>query len=321
MKYTFLMFTFLLYTAIQADCIDPQHSIIIAPRLGSVVKTDAPVIIGIVKNTQQKPIIQKPITLYIDNDTKVATVLTDTNGVWSYRLSTAQAISNGTYHTAQAAFQISPSTTFWIPGTMFLVDVADADRVRAPGDVDVSNSEISFPVDGTFINTANPTVIGMLLDVNFNPIVGETVSIFVDNSLVGTAVSNSNGVFSFAISTELSNAAHTISAHCVESCVDLSTASFTIDTVAPAAPVITLPSMLGTVSSPFTVTGISEPYATIQTFLDNDRYGQVTCADETGVWSIEYSVDPGVHTITAQATDLAGNQSDITASRLFIAIL
>lgn len=312
----FLMLAFLMHTATQADCIDSQRSIIIAPRIGAVVKTESPVIIGIVKNTQQKPVIKKPISVYIDN-AKVANVLTDANGVWSYRLSPTQALSNGVYHTAQAALQSSSTSTFWIQGTMFLVDIENARYLRAVGNVNTANSEINFPIDGGAINTATPTIIGTLLDQNFNPVAGETVAVYVDSSLVGTVSSNSNGVFSFAISSALSDAVHTMSVHCVESSVDLSALSFTIDTVAPVVPVITLPAILGTVSTTFTVTGISEPYAIIQTFLDNDTYGQITYADEIGAWSIDYSADPGMHTITAQATDLAGNQSDVTASRLF----
>ena len=65
------------------------------------------------------------------------------------------------------------------------------------------------------------------------------------------------------------------------------------------------------------VSGLSEPCATITTFLDADSYGQISYADESGSWSTQYEVEDGDHVVTARATDLAGNQSLVSIARLF----
>lgn len=302
---------------VQADCIDPQNSLILSPQMGSRIKTERPVILGIVKNTQRKPIKNKTVTLYADGDRKVAIVTTDNNGVWSYRLRPDQALADGLYHTIQASVKSSSINIFWMQGTMFLVNVVDR-SLHKSGNVDEENSSFNFPFADSCINTSKPIIVGTLLDSGLNPVSGKTVSLSIDSAFVGNAISDSNGVFSFSLSTTLANGAHTVNAHCAESSVDLSSISFTIDTVAPVAPVITTPSLLGIVSPTFTVLGTTEPYATVETFLDNDTYGQICYADETGAWAIDYTTTLGVHTLTAQAVDLAGNQGPSTAARLFI---
>ncbi|KMO42288.1 hypothetical protein VQ03_11125, partial [Methylobacterium tarhaniae] len=85
-----------------------------------------------------------------------------------------------------------------------------------------------------------------------------------------------------------------------------------IDTTAPDAPVITAPTA-GTLTndSTPTITGTAEAGSKIQILVDGRTAG-VTMASDTGVFSIEGPKRPltdGSHTISAYATDAAGNKS------------
>ena len=105
----------------------------------------------------------------------------------------------------------------------------------------------------------------------------------------------------------------------MQSNVDLTTNDFIVDTVAPDAPVIVYPANGDTVtSSTVIITGTTESFATITTFVDGDTFGDVTYADEYGNWSIEYDgLSNGSHSVNAQATDLANNTSVVSATTSF----
>ena len=94
--------------------------------------------------------------------------------------------------------------------------------------------------------------------------------------------------------------------------VPSATLSVTVDTVAPAAPV-----MLGdTISSTdqVTLTGTAEGNSTVKVFEGTTLLGTVK-ASGTGAWNFTTaSLSPGAHDFTATATDAAGNTSAISAS-------
>ena len=86
-----------------------------------------------------------------------------------------------------------------------------------------------------------------------------------------------------------------------------------IDTVAPHVPVITGPKDGDTVTDDsVTVTGTGDPDSTI-TVKDGDKVVCTAEVHENGEWSCEVTLDDGDHTLTAVATDEAGNQSDPSA--------
>ena len=84
---------------------------------------------------------------------------------------------------------------------------------------------------------------------------------------------------------------------------------FVVDTVAPAAPVIT---GAGTV-----LTGTSEPHAAIE-ILDGGAHAGTTTAGADGTWS--YPIPAGAHTYTVRATDAAGNVSSASAPRVIAGV-
>ncbi|MBL8916117.1 MAG: OmpA family protein [Archangium sp.] len=87
-------------------------------------------------------------------------------------------------------------------------------------------------------------------------------------------------------------------------------ATWTVDTMSPAAPVITSPTANSTTSSTPTFTGTSEPGATVSVSLDGTVICTVT-ADANGNFSCAApsALSSGAHSVTATATDPAGNVS------------
>jgi hypothetical protein len=91
-------------------------------------------------------------------------------------------------------------------------------------------------------------------------------------------------------------------------------ATFTVDNTASAAPVITTASSTSSNTKP-TIAGTAEPGSTVKVFDGATLLGTVV-ADGTGAWSFTQSssLGDGAHTITATATDAAGNTSTASTS-------
>lgn len=295
--------------------VDTINSLIVTPRAESSVATHTPVIAGIMRNNQHKPIKNKPVTIFVDNR-KVATVPTNKYGVFSYKLVNAQALDDGC-HLVQACVAQSPTNISWGKGSIFQVQARTSNTTKS-GNVSAANSSISFPFDGSYINATTPTVIGSLLDSNFSPVAGETVQVKIDSTTVGSPTSDSNGIFSYGLATPLTESSHTVDAHCVQSSVNLTTNNFTIDVTPPAAPTMSAPTENQTVTNSLvTVSGTTEAFASITTYMDGSIYGDMSYADGSGNWSLEYDLVNGAHSVTAEASDLANNTGSVSAARNF----
>lgn len=318
MKKTVLLSMFVtcsLIGSLQAVTLEPLHSLIFLPKPGATVPVTQPIIAGIMIDQNQKPLKNKQVTVYVDGY-KVGMVKTNKNGVWSYKLNRTQALSNGS-HFSQAYITLN-SNNYWARGTIFSVHATrDDQNVYKSGNVSAANSAIVFPFENSPINTATPIVVVNLLDAGFNAVSGETVTLKIDSATVASPTSDSNGMASHMV-TSLSDAAHTADAHCVQTSLDLTTINFSIDTVAPAAPTIMAPTENETVTTTLvTVSGTTQADATITTFMDGDTYGDISYADGSGNWSIEYELSNDAHSVTAQSSDLASNTGDVSAERHF----
>jgi hypothetical protein len=85
--------------------------------------------------------------------------------------------------------------------------------------------------------------------------------------------------------------------------------SWTVDTLAPNAPVILAPAENSTMPASFTLSGTTEAGTTVEIFDGTLSLG-TTQADASGAWSRALSnISGGSHTYTARATDAAGNTS------------
>lgn len=297
-----------------ANPLDPHNSLVAAPTLNDTVVVQGPLVIGIVTDIYGKAVKNKQVAVYL-NKRKVATTSTNKYGVWSYMLNSGQSLQDGTY-IVQAYVQLAASNNVWTQATLFNVQALRTPVPTRSGNVNAANSGIDFPYEGACINTSTPVIVGALVDSNYNPVVGETVNISISGVNVANVTSDSNGVFSYQVGAALADGNYTVGAHCVQSNVNVTTNNFVIDTVAPDAPVITFPSENYVVNdSTVIVTGTTEPNATITTFMDGDIFGSVCYADGNGNWSNEYDgLANGAHSVTAQASDLAGNTGDISAA-------
>lgn len=98
---------------------------------------------------------------------------------------------------------------------------------------------------------------------------------------------------------------------------------WTIETVPPAAPVISAPAdqSIVFVSQP-TVSGTAEPNSTVTIYIDNVQAG-TTLADGAGNWSrvVSFPVADGFRTVKATATDAAGNISPESSNNFRIATI
>ena len=300
--------------------LNPFTSTIVSPAQGSTVHHATPVLAGIIRNAKGKQLKNKKVSLYLNNR-KIGVVQSNNDGVWSYRLQPNQQLTNGSY-VLQAFVELTPSNIQTALSILFQAQITTLamNKISRSGNVSVANSEISFPQNSGRINITTPTIIGVLLNAQANPVANETVQVKIDGTTVGTVSSNSNGVFSYTLTTEqaLSETSYTVGAHCVETNVDLNTNSFTVDTTLPAAPVISAPTENQVLTSSLvTISGTTEANATITSFMDSDTFGDVSYADASGNWSIEYELTNDNHSVTAQAEDLAYNTGPLSAARNF----
>src|SRR5690606_21540184 len=136
----------------------------------------------------------------------------------------------------------------------------------------------------------------------------------------GTTIADGNGDWTFTLSSAWSDGAHSITARATDVAGNTSEESaavtLVIDATAPIAPSITSPSD-GTVSTEGTpiIIGTAEADSIVEVFRDGDSQGTTT-ADENGDWTfiVTDARSEGTYSITAKATDAAGNTSDESAA-------
>jgi uncharacterized repeat protein (TIGR01451 family) len=158
--------------------------------------------------------------------------------------------------------------------------------------------------------------------------IGATVRVYDGATLLGTAVANGLGNWTFTVPTALSTGVHAITVTAADTLGNTSAASvalsITIDNIAPAAPVLDLTALSDSGSSNTdnitsdtspTISGTAEANATIKFYEGATLLGTST-ADGTGAWSFTVSPDllDGAHSLTATATDIAANTSVLSIS-------
>lgn len=160
---------------------------------------------------------------------------------------------------------------------------------------------------------------------------GSTITIFNGSDIIGTVVVPSSGLWSFTPPSPLADGTYVLTATATDAAGNPSGQSnawtIIVDGTAPAAPVITqvvddVPERTGSLdlnettndSTP-TLSGTAEANATVTIRVDGVDIG-TTVADGLGAWSItpDTPIAEGQHTLTAVATDAAGNISDVSNS-------
>ncbi|WP_194293017.1 Ig-like domain-containing protein [Streptomyces smaragdinus] len=261
--------------------------VITSPADGSTVTDATPTITG-------TGVPGDTVEVSVDG-TVIGTVTVGLDGSWSIDVPTALADGAHTVSATQtdAAGNVSPAAS-----NDFTVNTT----------VTVEPPVITSPSSGDVIGDSTPTITG-----TGTP--GDTVTVIVDGTPAGTTTVQPDGTWTFTPSTPLGEGDHTITATQTDAAGNTSDPSapvdITIDTVAPAAPVITSPADGSTITdSTPTVTGTGEPGATVEVSVDGTVVGTTT-VNPDGTWSLDVTTPlaDGPHTVSATQTDAAGNVS------------
>ena len=255
------------------------------------------------------------VELY-DGATKLGTAQTDASGNWTFTPTSdlADGAHAITAKAIDAAGNISPTSNEFdftvltgAPSVPTITHVID--------DVGTITGDIS---KGGVTDDARPDIKGTA-DAN------ATISVYDGNTLLGTTTADASGNWSFTPSTDLADGTHDITAKATNAAGSTSAASgdwpFTVDTVC-AAPVIT--SVFDDVGSKTgylvngdstddarpDISGTAEANSKVAIYDNGTQIGSAI-ADASGNWSFTPTTDLslGAHTITAKATDVAGNVS------------
>ncbi|MBO3699518.1 Ig-like domain-containing protein, partial [Roseivirga sp. E12] len=151
-----------------------------------------------------------------------------------------------------------------------------------------------------------------------------TVEVFIDAVSIGTTTADATGQWSFNHETAtLTDAIYAITATATDAAGNTSSSSaalsVTIDTAAPAAPVVSsITNDTGangtdqnTNDPTLSFNGTAEANATVEVFIDAVSIGTTT-ADGAGQWSFNHentTLSDASYSLTAKATDAAGNTS------------
>jgi hypothetical protein len=279
------------------DTTAPAAPVITSPADGSTTTDNTPAISGTAE-------AGSTVTVHdTDGTTVLCTATADGLGNWSCTPGTA--MTEGAHTITATATDASNNTSTASAPVDFTIDSI------APG-----TPVIQTPADGSSTADTTPTVSGTA-DPN------SSVEVKVDGVVLCTTTADGFG--NWACPTPagpLSDGAHTVTATSSDGAGNTSgadTNNFTVDTVAPAAPVITGPTDGSTTgdSTP-TVTGTGEVGATVTVIIDGNP---ITCSNEpvivagNGTWTCTPTVplSDGDHVITATQTDPAGNTSGPSA--------
>jgi hypothetical protein len=136
-----------------------------------------------------------------------------------------------------------------------------------------------------------------------------TVNVYDGATLLGTATANSSGAWSYTTGT-LNNGSHSFTAtDTVSNVTSAASAALavTIDTIAPAAPVISSDVVVNT--NDVALTGTAEANSTVKVYDGATLLGS-TATNGSGAWAYTTgALSSGTHNLTATATDAASNVS------------
>jgi LPXTG-motif cell wall-anchored protein len=235
------------------------------------------------------------VTVSVDG-TDVGSPIADADGNWT--VDVTDPLAEGDHTVTAVAVDESGNESEPATPVDFVVDTTAPD---AP--------VITEPVDGSTTADSTPTISGTA-----EPSTTVTVT-DADGTELGTATTDPDGDWTFA-SVVLEDGTYTITAVAVDEAGNDSDGSepvtFTVDTTAPDVPVITEPADGSTTAdSTPTISGTAEPGSTVTvTDAEGTELGTAT-TNPQGDWTFaSVELEDGTYTITAVASDEAGNDSD-----------
>ncbi|UST72286.1 Ig-like domain-containing protein [Pseudomonas siliginis] len=254
------------------------------------------------------------VVVIYDNGQEVGRVQTDGEGKWSFTPSTP--LVDGEHSLSYEVLDPAGNVSEKSDAIDFTVDTS-AVEVIIEGASDNAGEIQGVIAKGGVTDDATPTLHGKAT-------VGGIVKIYDGVTLLGEAVVGADGKWSFTPVTALANGLHNLTATVSTVAQGESTRTpvyaLTIDTVAPGAPVITgvlddVGGWTGNVASGGktddanpTINGTAEVGSIVKIYDGATLLGS-TMADASGNWSFTplTNLGEGLHSLTAQATDAAGN--------------
>ncbi|MCS7464046.1 Ig-like domain-containing protein [Paenibacillus doosanensis] len=172
------------------------------------------------------------------------------------------------------------------------------------------------PANGLQANTSLPTISGTA-----EP--GTAVTIRLDGMDAATVTAAADGSWTWTPDAALSEGAHTVSASATDAAGNTGSFSaehtFKVDTTAPVTPVLVAPTNgEWTNAAAPTISGTAEPGTVATIRLDGTDAATVTVAgDGSWSWMPSSALTEGAHTLSAGATDAAGNTGGFSAEHTF----
>ncbi len=236
------------------------------------------------------------VTLIQNNIALTPTTITSSDGIWSVDVTLIQGDNTFTATATDQAGNIS--------------DVSNSVTVTWDNTAPAA-PVITSPTPST--NADTHTIAGTAEN-------GSTVTL-TRNSVALVPTATSDGTWS--IDVTLIQDANTFTATATDQAGNISDVSnsvtVTLDTTAPAAPVITSPASPETSTNEYThkITGTAENDSTI-TLTQNITVLESVTVGSNGIWSIDVTLGYGTNIFTATATDQAGNTSKDSTSIMVI---
>ena len=278
--------------------------VITAPANGSTTSDQTPTITGTA--TYGNADDPGTVTVKDGDGNTICTATVQPDGTWS--CTPATDLPPGSY----TITAVETSSTATSPASAPVTFTIEDTTAPAP-------PVIQTPADGSTTTDPTPAVTGTAE-------AGSTVTVFDTDGITElcTATTNGLGNWTCTPASAMAEGLHTITATATDASNNTSAASapntFTIDSVAPDAPVIQTPAD-GSSTSDTTpkISGTAEANSAVTVFdTDGTTVLCVTTADGTGAWSCtSATLTEGPHTITATSTDAAGNTSPASAPNTF----
>ena len=256
-----------------------------------------------------------------DGTTLLGNTTVGVDGTWTF---TTPALSNGSHSFTITATDVAGNVGPASPP--FIVDI-EADLPTASDSLEViddNGNTVEQLVDGSSTNDPTPVLIG-----SASP--GNIITLYDGDQIVGSTTAGANGQWSFRMGT-LSDGPHAIHGTITDAAgniTDTVTINITVDTVAPDAVTgLQINNDAGSTSVPITtgsltndatpvLSGSAEAGSVVTIRDGNTVLGTVTVGSN-GNWSFTTpALGDGSHSLTATATDAAGNSSPATTPVTF----
>jgi MYXO-CTERM domain-containing protein len=274
------------------DVTPPPAPVVVTPANGAQVNTTTPAVSGTAEPGST-------VTVIIDG-TAVGTTTANAAGSWTF---TPPALTEGQHMVRATATDPAGNTSPVSNTNTFTVDVTPP---AAP--------VVVTPANGSRVNTTTPAITGTA-----EP--GSTVTVIIDGTAVGTTTADAAGNWTFT-PPALTEGSHTVRARATDAAgntsVDSNTNTFIVDVAPPVPPVVVTPANGAQVNTTTpAISGTAEPGSTVTVIIDGTAVGTTT-ANASGTWTFTApALTEGPHTVSATATDPAGNTSSPSNTNTF----